>query len=196
MKRKFDLTYSLLVVAIIFAIGFIILLAKENSHLKARIINVLSNSEAASGDISGPPELLVGDMTAAFETKDLNGNPVSIKYDGKSQYVFYIFSPFCGTCMKQTASISNLLMQAKTGGYRVMALSLEDPGSKREKLADLEKGSTIVVMPSLAIQRTFRATSIPLLALVSGDGKVQWVHYGILSDGKIKEISAKFSPSN
>src|SRR5262249_15900260 len=128
MKRKFDLTYSILVLAIICAIGFIILLARENNNLKTRIINALSNPEPPSGAISGPPELLVGDIAAAFEAKDLDGKSVSIRYDGGSRYIFYIFSPFCGTCMKQTALMSKLLGQANQGVYRAIALSLEDPG--------------------------------------------------------------------
>jgi len=192
MKRKFDLTYSLLVLAIIFAIGFIVLLAKENSKLKARIINALSNPDAASGNISGPPELQAGDLAAPFEAKDLDGKLLSVKYGGKSKYAFYLFSPFCGACMKQTAMMSNLMLQVKAGGYEPVALSLEDPGERRDQLAVIEKNSTILVMPNLAIQRTFRVTSIPMLALVSGDGKVEWVHYGILSDGKFNEISARF----
>src|SRR5262245_34843118 len=191
MKRKFDLAYSLLVLAIIFAIGFIILLAKENSHLKARIMNVLSNQDTASGSISGPPELQAGDLAAPFEAKDLDGKLFPIKYSGRSKYAFYIFSPFCGTCMKQTAMMSNLMLQVKAGGYEPVALSLEDPGERRNQLAVLEKNSTILVMPNPAIQRTFRVTSIPMLALVASDGKIEWVHYGILSDGKYNEILAR-----
>jgi hypothetical protein len=93
--------------------------------------------------------------------------------------------------MKQAPAMSDLMAKARAEGYKAIALSLEDPGEKREKLADLGKNSTILVMPNLAIQRTFRATSIPLLVLVSGEGKVEWVHYGILSDAKFSEISTK-----
>src|SRR5262245_10009983 len=127
MKRKFDLTYTILVLAVLVAIGFILLLAKENNSLKTRLINAVADPQGASGDISGPPELLVGDRAIEFEAMDLSGQRRSIKYDGDSKYVFYVFSPSCATCMRQSLAMGDLLGQARAGGFKAVALSLEDP---------------------------------------------------------------------
>jgi peroxiredoxin len=191
MKRKLDLTYTILVLAVLVALGFVLLLAKENNNLKTRLLNAVADPQGASGDISGPPELLVGDRAIEFEALDLSGEPHSVKYGGDSKYVFYVFSPFCGTCMRQSLVMGDLLGQAKAGGYNTIALSLEDPGERKSTLAHLGKSAQVLVMPDISVQRTFRATSIPLLLIVGSNGKVEWVHYGILPEGKMKEFSTR-----
>lgn len=191
MKRRLDLTYTILVLAVLVALGFILLLAKENNSLKARLINAIADPQGASGDISGPPELLVGDRAVEFDARDLNGAAYSIKYGGGSKYVFFVFSPSCPSCMKQSAAIGDLLGQAKLRGYKTFALSLEDPGEKKSTLDQLNRNAKVLVMPDLSVQRTFRATSIPLLVIVTGEGKVEWVHYGMIPEGKLKEFSSR-----
>jgi hypothetical protein len=200
MTRKWDLTYTILLAAVLVALGFIVWLARENSMLKNRISQGRLNA-VSSGDISGPPELQPGDVAAPFDATDWEGKPVSIRYDGKSKYLFFIFSAFCGSCNSQIPIWSDLAAQAKateageangkTNGYQPVGVSLESPGDRRVRFGQLRKNAWLLVSPSLGIQRTFRATSIPLVVLVGADGLVEWVHYGVLSGGQAKELSVR-----
>jgi hypothetical protein len=184
-----------LTLTVFIALGFIFLLARENGELKSRLNSVSSDpvtgSEAAGtgGFISGPPELQTGDLVPSFSARNLGGGSEAIKFDGKQKYFFYLFSAFCGTCMTQVGSWSSMSAAAKAGGYQPVGISLEDPGKKLDTLLQLKDVSTLLIMPDMAIQRSFRATSIPMLALVNANGKVEWSHYGILTD----QIKADFS---
>lgn len=195
LKRKLDVTYIILTLTVLIALGFIFLLARENGELKSRLYSVPADLVAGSavagtgGFISGPPELQAGDLVPSFLAKNLGGREESIKFDGKQKYFFYLYSAFCGTCMSQVGSWRSMSADAKAAGYQPVGISLEDPGEKSDRLQSLKDVSTLLIMPDMTIQRSFRATSVPMLALVNGSGKVEWSHYGILTD----QIKADFS---
>lgn len=46
----------------------------------------------------------------------------------------------------------------------------------------------IVAIPDMSVQRAYRVVAVPLIMVVSENGKVEWVHYGTLSDAATNEL--------
>jgi len=46
----------------------------------------------------------------------------------------------------------------------------------------------LVPIPDMSVQRAYRVVAVPQVMVVSENGKVEWVHYGTLSDPTTTEL--------
>jgi hypothetical protein len=46
----------------------------------------------------------------------------------------------------------------------------------------------LVAIPSISVQRAYRIVAIPVVMVVSPDGKIEWVHYGTLNGDHSREL--------
>jgi hypothetical protein len=181
--RRVDLSYGILIVAVVTALVFIVLLSRDN--LKQRKIQAQLKSRLASamGTISGSPEAQKGDVVPGFEGVSLSGRPASVVYDGRSKYVLFIFSVQCDACLDEIPTWNSIVRRIKNEKYTVLGL-IERSGSVTVPPVDFD----LVPIPDMSVQRAYRVVAVPLVMIVSENGKVEWVHYGTLSDDTTTEL--------
>ena len=181
--RRVDLSYGILIVAVVTALVFIVLLSRDN--LKQRKIQAQLKSRLASamGTISGSPEAQKGDIVPGFEGVSLSGRPARVVYDGRSKYVLFIFSVQCDVCLDEIPTWNSIVRRIKNEKYAVLGL-IERSGSVTVPPVDFD----LVLIPDMSVQRAYRVVAVPLVMIVSENGKVEWVHYGTLSDGTTTEL--------
>jgi predicted transcriptional regulator len=46
----------------------------------------------------------------------------------------------------------------------------------------------LVAIPNLSVQRAYRVVAVPVVMVVSSDGKIEWVHYGALTSNQTSEL--------
>lgn len=113
----------------------------------------------------------------------------SILYDGSSKYLLYLFSVRCGVCENELPKWNEIASRGKLKNYRIFGLSI-DPEDAKGELSKLDRNFDLLLLQSKSVQRAYRVVAIPLVMIVSGKGTVEWVHYGPLSEGSLREISS------
>ena len=182
-RRFVDLSYVILVVAVLIALVFIVLLSSEN--LKQRRVQAQLKSRLASamGTISGSPEAQKGDIVPGFEGVSLSGKPARVVYDGRFKYVLFIFSVQCDACLDEIPTWNSIVRRIKNEKYIVLGV-IERSSSVTVPPVDFD----LVPIPDMSVQRAYRVVAVPQVMVVSENGKVEWVHYGTLSDPTTTEL--------
>lgn len=162
----------------------------ENAKLRARI---LSLSEV-SGNLVGPASIQIGDIVPPFEALTIEGKQAGIVYDGSTKYLLYIFSPLCGVCASQFPDWNKLAVRAKVKNYKILGLSTAS--AEETKLNASNQSFDVLIMPSKYIQRAYRVVSEPLVIIVSSQGKIEYAHYGGLTEDKVAEITVALNSNS
>ncbi len=181
---SFDLGFIVLLIATAVALAFVIKLARQNADLKAGLAQT-------EGTLAGPQSALPGDIVPGFKAMDIEGQPINIVYDGSRRYLIYIFSPSCGVCLSEIPIWNRIASEAVSQNYKVLGMSIDSVEETRKNLSGSKLLFDLSILPSVSIQRAYRAVSIPEVIIVSGEGKVDWVHYGAMTEQTTEEILAK-----
>lgn len=179
-KRSFlEPANIIFIIAILVAIWFLARMRQENTWLRSQI-------KAPPDTLVGPPEAQPGDIVPPFYSVNIDSQPV--KFDRGPRRLLYIFSPNCGQCFSQFAAWNQLAATAKSKQLVVHGLSIDGLAESKSNLERVQRDFDIAIMPNIAIKRAYRVVAIPEVLLVSGEGTVEWVHYGALTEEKIKEL--------
>jgi len=184
--RRLDPAYIILLVALAIAAFWIMKLSREQAALARSMANV-------EGTLSGPQTSEVGDIVPPFKTQSLSGESAEITYNGTTKYLLYIFSPSCDTCQREIPTINRLYPRLQESGYQIKGVSIDPMDKSKQQLQGKELAFEILLMPNMAVQRTYRVVSIPQVMLVSARGQVAWVHYGALTSDDISDLLSKVS---
>lgn len=169
------------IIAILTAIGFLVMMRRENRDLRSRIA-------VASGSLAGGPEAQPGDIVPPFDSVSLDSQAVEISFDGAKR-LLYVFSPSCRECISQFPIWNRLALIAKGRALRVHGISIDGLEETRSQLKHTDNRFEVIIMPSQSIRRSYRVVSVPQVLLVSGNGTVEWVHYGPVEE-VVKELVA------
>ncbi|MFN0086346.1 MAG: hypothetical protein ACKVX9_13240 [Blastocatellia bacterium] len=187
VKSRIDITYSILTLTVIISLVFLVMMYRQNEELRAS----LSKREAAvPGTLSGPPGTMVGDLIPAFSTEDWEGRSFPVRFDGKTRHLFYIFAQGCASCEKQFPQWRKISAKVASPTLRAVGLYLEpevDPLFMRKHASEKDQ-LTMIRMPNMAIQRSFRVVMLPQLVLVSPEGVVEWAGLGSLDEGTLESL--------
>lgn len=171
----------ILLTAIIMAIIFLALMQQEISDLRSR-------NSALSGTLAGTPDAQPGDIVPSFHSVNLESQTVAINFDGASKRLLYIFSPDCSSCVSQFPTWNRLAEVARSRNLLVHAISINGLEESRARLSHIDRNFEILIMPNQPVMRSFRVVSIPEVLVVSAKGMIEWVHYGVMTEEKIKEL--------
>lgn len=184
-KRKvFDPAYAILVVAIVLTLTYAVKVSREKAVLQAR-------AQEYSGTLCGPQTIQEGDIVAAFEATDLQGQWRKIAYGGTKRALFFIFSPMCSTCEHEIPLWNSLAEIAASKTLTVQGISIDSLEDSRKNAVGKHISFDMLIMPDMPTRRAYRVVSIPQVILVSGHGTVEWVHYGRMTQNKLAELQAK-----
>jgi hypothetical protein len=182
-RRFVDLSYGILIVAVLIALVFIVLLSRENLKQRKVQAQLKSRLTSAMGTISGSPEAQKGDIVPSFEGVTVSGRSARVVYDGRSKYVLFIFSVQCDACLGEIATWNSIARRVKNEKHTVLGM-IEGSSSVTVPPVDFD----VVHIPDMSVQRAYRVVAVPLVMVVSENGKVEWVHYGTLSDANTNEL--------
>jgi peroxiredoxin len=178
---SFDLAFIIMVIAVVIALLCIVRLSRTQAAMKRSMAEV-------EGTISGPQSCQPGDVVPSFRTRDLLGEPAEIAFDGTLKYLLFIFSPGCSECQREIPEFNKLSARFQAKGYVVRAISIGSIQESAQYLKDKELDFETLIMPNMAIRRTYRVVSIPETLVVSSKGVVEWVRYGVLTTADTSDL--------
>ena len=185
-SKRFDAANIILLITVAIAICWIVKLSRDQSAL-------MRSTTEVEGTLSGPQSSQVGDIVPPFKSLNLSEEPADITYDGTSKYLLFIFSPRCDVCLHEIPTLNRLSSRFQASGYQVRGISIDSISESKQNLKDREMAFETLIMPNMAVQRTYRVVSIPQVMIVSSKGQVEWVHYGALTDDNISGLLSKVS---
>jgi thioredoxin-related protein len=122
---------------------------------------------------------------------DLNGVQQTISYaDSHKPTVFYVLSPKCGWCERNTQNI-NTLVNLKSADFRFVGLSL-DEDNLNQYLTDHHFGFPVYKRPTPDSVHALGLRSTPQMIVISSEGVVlrNWV--GVFADRSQREVETYF----
>jgi peroxiredoxin len=184
-----NLSNNILIISIIIALTFMFLLSKQNAKLQRQNAELKEQLQPWLGTLIGTPAAEVGDIVPSFEAVNLDGNRSRIVYGGTSRYLLYIFSPQCEICISQVPVWKQITTRAQAKNYTALGVST-DPDTTKASLNGSNPNFEILLVPDKSIQRAYRVVAVPVVLLVSAEGKIEWIRYGELTENSVREISS------
>jgi len=140
----------------------------------------LVESKETVAEIAPPPDLSVGKIVPAFETKLMDGKTVHFPRDYKGKVVLLDFwATWCGPCMAEAPNVVSAYNELHNKGFEILGVSLDrENAADKVKKVTADKGMTWPQiydgkMWEAEIVRKYGIESIPAPILVDGDtGKV------------------------
>lgn len=183
--KRVDPAYIILMITALLAITYSVSTSRQNSELMAK-------EREQYGTLCGPPVIQEEDIVPAIKTIDIQNSEKEIVYNGKNKYLLFVFSPMCGVCQQEIPIWNSIASIATSQKFAVRGISLDSLDDSRNNLKNHDIGFDVLIMPDFATQRAYRVTSIPQVMIVSEHGRVEWVHYGAMTQSKVKDLQSKF----
>ncbi|MFN0100653.1 MAG: TlpA family protein disulfide reductase [Bryobacteraceae bacterium] len=131
-------------------------------------------------------ELQPGVAVPPITASTLDGRRTVIPVSGELPTMLYVFSPQCGWCERNHASVVRLETLLR-GRYRFAGISLSESGL-REYLAARPFPFPVYQNPSVEALMAYRMGSTPRTIFLSKDGKIERAWNGAFVDDLKKEI--------
>lgn len=185
-SKFFDPANIVLLVAVVAALGFLVsstrnnyLLSKEYEKLRETLTKQTT------------PE--VGDAAPPFDTIDLQGNRINVGHNKSKKQLLFIFSTHCGVCAEQLPVWDRLIAQKRSDDYIVRGVSMDPADETKAYFEDRGQSFQIVLAPEKWFTRMYRVSVVPQVMVVSGEGIVEWVHVGALTQAEVDELASKLA---
>jgi peroxiredoxin len=156
---------------------------------QARKVGQLRHTIAA---LKSEGQLLEGSSVPSIDARDANRNSAKLTYvAGGPSTVLYVFSPQCGWCNRNLASVKTLA-KSINGSYRFATISLSE-----DKLQEYmtQKDFQFPVYAGLSINtaRAYKFGGTPQTLVISSDGHVQKNWMGAYMGETKREIETYFN---
>ena len=128
----------------------------------------------------------VGERLASFELRTADGSVLDVRFDGGEQRTLLLVSasacPVCPEVVPRWEEVAPHFLASGTRVVGVLMDRVEERGGAW--LPDVPLGSFVdSTRVPLGKLRT-----VPLTLLMNGEGVIEWLHYGTLTDGRVAEL--------
>lgn len=153
--------------------------AAKNQESKAG-----SSDPAQSGGPSDSDDITVGSSLPAFEADSLNGGRFSLAELKGKPALINVWATWCGPCRVEIPELKAIDAQYRSRGLQVVGISIDTEEALEDVKGFVEEyaiGYRNILDPGGAgFASRFEASVIPISLLVDKNGKVSWIHYGVL----------------
>lgn len=180
-SKLLDPATLVLVVAVGAALYFLVSYSRANVALSKENERLSAYAKAEPGDAVPP-----------FQSVDLQGRRYEVSYNTPRKHLLFIFTAGCGACLEQLPVWSRVAAEVNADEYSVHVVSLDKADDTAPHFDGKYQNLPVVLAPSpVSFMRTYRVNGFPQVMVVSGQGIVEWVHVGKLSDDKLQELTSK-----
>jgi peroxiredoxin len=132
---------------------------------------------------SKPAERLVGKSAPAFEAQTLDGQTFKLADQAGKIVVLDFWATWCHPCVVALPKVNETVAKYKSQGVVFQTVNKgDDPEVIREFLATQKLNIPVLLDPTDAVCKLFRADLIPLTVIIDKTGKIQVAHVGAAPD--------------
>lgn len=189
MNKKWSI--AIIFLLMIFLTVDVILLTIQNRNLKSQLDAITAR----------PEQLKAGERVESFNVKTLDGSITQIDYaDSTTKYLFFILSTSCPFCEKNLAAWKNVVAMNQKNIYKIIGISIDDLEKTKNYIATKDVSFYLTSIADTSFLRKYKISSVPETILINGNGIVEKVWAGKLSEKQSNEIhsliSAKMALAN
>lgn len=141
-------------------------------------------------------ELLQPNDTAQpIEVYDMDSNKVSIKFDGFSKTILYLFSTHCEPCKINIPNWIQLTDVLRKNNFKVLGIATEQVSEVKKFAKTNEVNFQVYSTTNIQFKLDYKAFSTPQTIIISQNGKVVGAYPGVLNKINIPKIFADLSLS-
>lgn len=120
----------------------------------------------------------------SYSASTLDGRPFELSND--KVVLLNIWATWCGPCRVEIPELQVLHEKFASKGFEVLGVSVDDAGADhvvRDFVREQKMTYPVVLDPQGRIADLFQTTVIPTSALIDRQGKILWVHRGLVRAG-------------
>jgi len=137
--------------------------------------------------ITAPQE---GAFMPPLDTKSMNGAKVIVGADMRGPAVVNFWATWCPPCVREMPLLQDLANQ----GTNVIAINVggESPDQVAQWLAEHQLNLPVVMdNASYTLESRYRIQALPTTFFVSADGRVRYIHEGMLDENALRDGLAR-----
>lgn len=181
-----DLSHAVLFSAVLIALVFIFFLYRDDIKQRRSQAELRARLNTSIASMAGPPYAQVGDIVPDFESATISGKRIRVTYSGDKKYLFFIFASDCDVCSREGSAWQSIA--SKTRHDQLIPLGLvTNPLASAVPEFDFD----VLLMEDVSVKRAYRVVAVPAIMLVSGKGRIEWVHYGSMSAEQTEDLLSK-----
>lgn len=174
------------VVMIVFLILEVALLILQNRDLRAQL------SVSANKEMMEP--LKHGEKVGTIKIETLNEEMSEISYaDPRKKYLLFVFSTTCPHCEKNFVNWQMIADKGNRMHCVIRGISVHDFESTRKYMETKKPNFDVVVLADTSFKSRYRVNGVLETILVNGDGALEKIWIGELTNEQTKEIQILMS---
>lgn len=179
-------------------IGFVIVLALSCSRERSeKTIGQPSPpaTSSAPSSVSTPPAegFSIGNRMPPYQSRMLDGSPFDVASLRGDVVLVNVWATWCGPCRAEIPVLKALHDEHRARKFRVVGISVDEKDFEQDvkKYVEREKVQfPIVLDPEGRIGNLFRISVLPTSVLLDREGKVVWIHTGLIEEGNASLAAA------
>ncbi|TLY28970.1 MAG: TlpA family protein disulfide reductase [Ignavibacteria bacterium] len=182
IKRKKNWTLAVFCALVVFLAIDVVLLTLQNRELKLML--------KAMTPMAQVEPLKTGEKVAPIVVQTLDGKISEISYTNPTKkYLLFVLSTTCPHCEKALISWRTISQSNTAGKCDIIGVSLHNLDATRKYLATKDVGFyTVSAASDTSFSRKYRITGVPETILIKGNGSVEKVWIGELTQDQTNEI--------
>ncbi len=137
-----------------------------------------------------------GDYLPSFDADVLPSSGRTARIGAsESGQLLYFFKPDCRFCMQSAPLAERMYQHAKNANYQMYAVSLQDSAATRDYLALTKSKIPTVSVTDPRLTKLMRIGGVPALVGISKNGRISYVHYGVLTEVEVPRGSGATAPA-
>lgn len=171
--------------------GFVIVLALRCSREQSEKTSAqpsLPAPSSTSSTTSAPPAegVSLGNRMPPYQSRMLDGSPFDVATLRGDVVLVNVWATWCGPCRAEIPVLKALHDKHRARKFRVVGISVDEKDFEEDvkKYVQAEKVQyPIVLDPEGRIGNLFRISVLPTSVLLDREGKVVWIHTGLIEEG-------------
>jgi len=154
-------------------------------------------SETTSAETSRPPSastpsapplegVTIGSRMPAYQSRMLDGTPFEVEKLRGDVVLLNVWATWCGPCRAEMPVLQALYDKHRARKFRVVGISVDEKDFEEDVKKYVEAAKVqfpIVLDPEAKIGNLFQISVLPTSVLLDREGKIVWVHTGMIEQG-------------
>lgn len=128
----------------------------------------------------------IGNRMPPYQSRMLDGSPFDVATLRGDVVLLNVWATWCGPCRAEIPVLKALHEQHRSRKFRVVGISVDEKDFEEDVKKYVEKEKVqfpIVLDPEGRIANLFRASVLPTSVLLDREGKIIWIHTGLIEPG-------------
>jgi peroxiredoxin len=144
-------------------------------------------------DLGGAEGVEVGSQAPGFTLPDLEGNEISLAHLRGRPVIINFWATWCAPCQVEMPALEQAYQERKDEGLVILAVNRDEESGAVERFFYEELGLSFTPLldEEARVNDQYRVFNLPTTFFVDGEGIIQGIHRGVLTESLIDDYLQK-----